>query len=530
MVMKNKKQRESQAEKTEDYTEISFDKKRLVVKGVNLVADAVGSTLGASGRLVMINKPNRVLVTKDGVTVAESIRLKNPYENCGASLSIEAAQKTAKQVGDGTTTTTILTRAILNKLVELEETRNFYKVKEGMIQAIKDVQKEIDSMKHKVDLDYIYKIAFTASNNNEEIATSIRDIYKSLPTWDIDILFYESEYQKDLVTVENGYELTYAAADLKHRKVISDAKIVLLDYKVTALGIHLGKAAITYCGETKQPLIFICRDYTSDFLDDLKKQSELYQVNLYCVKLDLYGKDASNQISDLSYALSADVIEEPLTDGISKAEFMEYYLGKAKSVTLNMHNTLIAFEESVPEKIQELEGLMDETLDPMEKISIHKRLQKLKACVANYYVGGNTPQEMKERFYRIEDSVMACSTAYRHGIIKGGGVPYLEIAMKLQSNNNSESDFDKGYQIVLNSLQEPFNTMCHNSFISQELRTEIYEKLKSTNFNSIYNFSSNGFESDSDVSIYDTARTIVVALEAAISVASTIFLTSTIIL
>jgi len=166
-----------------------------------------------------------------------------------------------------------------------------------------------------------------------------------------------------------------------------------------------------------------------------------------------------------------------------------------------------------------------------DKISINRRLQKLRSVTANYYVGGTTPQEMEERYYRIEDAILAVNTAIRYGVIVGGGVTYLKIYDKLTENNKEvESDFQLGYNTVLESLLYPFLKLCTNSYIDYTSHLKIHDEIKSKNFDCIYNFATETYEIGKDISIYDTAKTGQVALEAAVSVASTILLTSAIIL
>ena len=185
------------------------------------------------------------------------------------------------------------------------------------------------------------------------------------------------------------------------------------------------------------------------------------------------------------------------------------------------------FKEEIPEYIEKLEKDKEE-VDDFNKICIDRRLEKLKSFTATYYVGGATPQEMEERFYRIEDAVLACAAAIKHnGVIIGGGVTYLNVYDILKKNNEPSTDFEIGYNAVLESLIYPFKKLCENSYIKDYV--EIYDTIRNNDYKIIYNFAKEEYEKENEISIYDTTKTAKVALEAAISVTSTILLTSAII-
>lgn len=511
----------------EPVKEVEFESKYKLIQGVRKVSKAVGSTLGAKGRLVIFTEDGRTQATKDGATVVENIKLQDVIENYGRNLLAEATRLTARTAGDGTSTTALLTQFILDKLELSRADRNFYEVQKGMLKAVKDVTKLVKEYSQEISLDLIYKIAYTSSNNNKDIAEAITNIYINLKRseWDINIIFNKSDLLNDEISVEKGYEISHKTSSITTRTIKDNVLIVLLDYKATSLGAPLAETVIRSL-DNKQPVLFICRDFTEEFTQDLKNQSKLYNVSLYAVKLDLYGNDATNQMRDLEHATNAVILDEPLNERVDANDI----LGKVKTVIFSLDRTNILFEEEVPEYIESLEESKKDVSD-FDKISINRRLQKLRSVTANYYVGGTTPQEMEERYYRIEDAILAVNTAIRYGVIVGGGVTYLKIYDKLIENNKEvESDFQLGYNTVLESLLYPFLKLCTNSYIDYTSHLKIHDEIKSKNFDCIYNFATEAYEIGKDISIYDTAKTGQVALEAAVSVASTILLTSAIIL
>lgn len=503
--------------------EIFFDKKSELIKGVQKVAEAVGSTLGAKGRLVMFNEGGKTKATKDGATVAKSIKLENTIQNYGAELILEGAMKTAIEVGDGTTTTCIIINYILQELLKLEESRNFYNVQKGMNKAVKDIKEAIKELKEDINIENLRKVVFTSSNNNDEIADAIISIYKQLEDWDITFLFHKTNKLEDSVELVHGYELNTRATSIFEKQIKEDVGIILLDYKATALGTNLSRTINSFAFENKKPILFICRDFTSEFSDDLKRHARDYSTNMYAVKLDLYGPDATEQMKDLAYATNAEIL-----DDVPGYALSEEIMGRVKNVIFSPDKTHIIFEEPVDEYIASIQEVLKDVKDEMQILSIQRRLQKLKSVTANYYVGGQTPQEMLERYYRIEDAIEASRAAIKYGVVPGGGVTALKIADRLSLKGNLKSDFEVGYQTVVDALRSTFVKLCQNSYIEDVL--DVYDLIHKNGYNCIYNFSTEKYEHGENISIYDTAKTAEVSVEAAVSVCSTILLTSAIII
>lgn len=525
LVKRNKEIREKMTvEKLQNNVhDVHFDKKQSLINGINTVAKAVGSTLGPKGRLVMMKKENRIVGTKDGVTVADNIVLEDVFENYGASLLLEAAQLTADTVGDGTTTTVLLTDFLLNSLRFSENSRNFYDVQKGMNKAVSDISKELKNNTIPIDLDYIRKIAYTSSNNNSEIAASIIKVYKELPSIkDANVVFYKTDNQKDEIEVEFGYKIDHGSPMITNKVIKNNVVIVLLDYKVEALGAALGRTVWKQVQETKSPVLYICRDYSEEFISDLKRQSKDYSIPMYAIRVDMFGRDASNQMLDIAHATNAEILEEPLAVELPGEEI----LGRAKKVIFNRDSTNILFEEGVEEYIEMLEETKSEVKDEIEKLSITKRIEKLKSVTANYYVGGTTIQEMESRYYMVEDALLACKASSK-GVVIGGGVTPLKIYNILKKPLYN-SDYELGYHAVIESLQYPFAMLCRNSYINNSL--EMYDKITEKEFKCVYNFATESYEEGDNISIYDPAQTLETSLKAAVSVVSTIILTSAIII
>jgi len=493
-----------------------------LVEGVREVTEVVNSTLGPNGRLVLFNEGGEIKATKDGVTVAKSIKLENAVRDYAARLLLQAARETAVKVGDGTTTTCIYTSAILDNLIS-QDIKDFYEVKKGMDQALTDVTNMVDKHKKEVDLDLLRKVLFTSSNNSKEISESIANIYSKLSKWDIEFLFHETGEQVDSVELEVGYELTHKSPSINYKTIKNDVGVIILNYKPTAIGTNLARIMESWSFDNKLPLLFICRDFSEEFINDLQNHSTRYSMPLFAVKADLYGKEADMQLADLAYATSAEIIEN-----IPMGPISPDVIGTLKTVIFNLNKTNLIFEETIDEYIDSLEDGLKDCKDPIQEENLKVRINKLKGVTANYYVGGKTPQEMQERYYRIEDAIQAASSAIKQGVVLGGGSTNIKIYNKLKEHISDNPDFSLGYNAVINSLIYPFFYLCRNSFMEQEDYLEILDYLKENKY--VFNFQTKEYETIEDTNIYDPAAASVVALEGAISVTSTILLTKTVIL
>ena len=493
-----------------------------LVQGVNEIADVVNSTLGPNGRLVLFTEGGEVKATKDGVTVAKNIKLSDELKSMSGALLLQAANETARKVGDGTTTTCIYTSAILENLLTGEIT-NFNEVKNGMQTALSDVNKLVNRYKRKVDLDTLSKVLFISSNNNEEIAKSISNVYSKLDSWDIEFLFHETGNTQDSVELELGYEIEHKSPSINYKTVKEDVGVILLNYKANAIGTNLSRAMESWSFDNKLPLLFICRDYSEEFINDLYKHSVRYSIPLYAVKVDLFGPEADMQMQDLAYATSAEIIENVPTSPLSPD-----VVGVLKTVIFGMTKTHLIFEDKIDEYIHSLEEGLADCKDPIQKMNLFTRINKLKGVTANYYVGGKTPQEMQERYYRIEDAIQAASSAVKQGVVLGGGYTNIKIFNHLKDYKESNKDFNLGYNSVVNSLLYPFFYLCKNSYIDNSEYIEMIDYIGSNS--EVYNFQTGEYEKIEDTNIYDPAAASVVALEGAISVTSTILLTKTVIL
>jgi len=493
-----------------------------LISGVREVSEVVNSTLGPNGRLVLFNEGGEVKATKDGVTVAKSIKISDQVKDMAAKLLLQAASKTAQEVGDGTTTTCIYTSAILDNLTSTPIS-NFNEVQNGMDRALSDIKKLTNSYKKDVDLDTLKKVLFVSSNNNSEISESITDIYSKLDKWDIDFLFHETMNHTDSIELELGYEISHKSPNISFKTVKDNVGVILLNYKPTAIGTNLARAMEAWSFENKLPLVFICRDFSPEFINDLTNHSLRYSMPLYAVRLDLYGPEADNQMKDISYATSAEIIESVPMNPLNLD-----VVGTVKTAIFSMDKTNFIFDEPINEYTESLEESLKDLKDEVQKYNLLSRISKLKGVTANYYVGGRTTQEMQERYYRIEDAIKAAGSAVRQGVILGGGYTNIKIYSHLKDYKEGTKDLNLGYNSVINSLLFPFMYLCKNSYIDNSEYVDLIDYI--SNSEELFNFQTLEYEKISETNIYDPAAASIVALEGAISVTSTILLTKTVIL
>lgn len=504
--------------------EPNFDIRNSLCEGVSKVAKVVGNTLGTNGGVVLINnKP-----TKDGVTVAKAVKLVNPYEDIAAKLTVEAANKTAMFAGDGTTTTALIVDYLVSNLKETKG--NPYKIQKGMLKGLAYIKEFIAKEKKEVDRRTLYNIAYTASNNNEDIAKSIQLIYDKLSDWGINVMFYKSDSPTDQVSVEFGYSISDSCPLIETRTIYDESYVICVDYKINMLGADLG-ASIIKGNVEKKPVIFICRDYAPSFIKDIKLQSARYSIPMHVVRVDMFGRHASGMFEDIACYTGATVLSETSVTPVTN---LASICGGVKTVILSSTGTLLqAYKEAQPyikAKIEELEDIMDEEKDKTELSYYNQRKNKLEGTVANYYVGGATIQELNERHDRVEDAVLAIRAAVLHGTMLGGGVTYLKAQHYLRSIFVEDKEESIGYKLIVDSLSYPFIKLCENNYYDQKQIEEIRNYIEKNDFSCIYNFNTSKYEFGDDITIMDTAATLTVVYEGAISVAHTINTTKAIIL
>lgn len=508
-----------------------------LIAAIQKISDVVTSTLGAKGRLVLLNKRGQVYATKDGVTVAEHLNFEDGVENKAAYLIKQAARATADAAGDGTTTTVLLLNALINNIMQLQPT-NIYKLIEGLNIAQHDFEKYIDSMKQKIDLDKIYNVAYTSSNNNAEIATSIRKIYEVLNDWSINVSIEKGDDIKDSAIIHSGYNINHKA--FSPVTLSENAFVFLINDKITKVSMNLGETIFKAAGENKEDVLLICREFTEDVIEYFNGDfRERYNINVSLVKIDLYGHTAYNMFYDMAEYLNCKVIEGGLEKPYSLND-VSFPGTKVKKIIYDIDKTIIQKSSGIDdtdedkENYQRLKNYIDvleeeltNTKDFAEVHNLEQRIAKLKSEICTYVVGGSIISEIEERYDRIEDALLAVKAAIRNGVVYGGAYVYnnfydSEFNSLIKSREKlNDTNLALGYLAVTRTLHAVYAKLLSNAGYTPEMIQLLPE--------SIYNVSTDSVELVKHTIIYDTANTQIQALKNAIGVAKTVFLTNYII-
>jgi len=517
------------------------DKKINILTGLNKLADAVSSTLGPAGKSVIIEKDNGLYhITRDGVTVAKSIRVKDKLENAIIQIVKKVAQKTSDEVGDGTTTSTVLASSIINESHAqqmYDNNINMTLVNQGINEAIINVKSEIEKYKKEIkSLDDIKNIALVSSNQDQEVSKMITDAFDQIG-FDGIITAEKSKTNKtkleivDGLKFERGYLSPYFVNNKNNMSVeLKDCKILLCDealnnadkYFITLLETVIAK---------NMPLLIIANDVSSSALATLIVNKARGTLNSCAVKAPEFGKKRELMFEDLAALTGATVITKK--KGLALKNITLDMLGSAKNIVVKNNSTTIidgnSDKEKLEERLKEINNSIESAEFTVEKEFHQMRLSKMTSGIAVISVGGDTEIEISERKDRVEDAIYATKAAIDKGIISGGGVVLKRIGQERLENPTviKLTDVEIGHKIVYNAIQEPFNIIVENSGENKDV---IWSKIKdSKNKNLGYNVITKKFVDMLKVGIIDPTKVTLVALDKAKSIASTLINTNCII-
>ena len=432
-----------------------------IISGVEKLANAVKSTLGASGKCVIyedaLGKP---VITKDGVTVAESVVLLHPVENIGATLIKEAASNTVKEAGDGTTTSTVLAHSLLtiaNK--ELDETE-VRELKEGIISGAEKVKVHLDKSSTPVKGEMLKSVAIISCNNDEELGTKIGKAYEKVGSNGV-VLMEESETNEtyvdfvDGVQFDSGLKSAHLATDKnKGTAVLENPYILIVSSPIP--NIRRIQNVLEHVVKTKRSLLIIAEVEQQPYATLLaNKVKGNIKVNI--VDLPGFGPTKQNTLEDLAILTGANIINEELGDDLDLIE--PNVLGEAfKSVTDDKNTVLQVAEanEEVALRIIDVEKQINEETNPFFKKKLEQRLSMLTGQVGVIHVGADSKVELKEKKDRVEDAIYATKAAYKEGIVAGGGVALLNASTLIKPKN-------KGEEILLQAIRSPYETILENA-------------------------------------------------------------------
>ncbi len=457
------------------------DSRQAILRGVNVLADAVKVTLGPKGRNVVIEKKfGSPLITKDGVTVAKEIELKDPLENMGAQMVREVASKTSDVAGDGTTTATVLAQSIFREGVKtVAAGANPMALKRGIDKAITAVcgtldndgnrnPGALDKLSQKVTGDMIAQVGTISANNDETIGKIIAEAMKKVGKDGVITVEEAKTMETQLEVVEGmqfdrGYLSPYFVTDPERMEVVlENAYILIHEKKVSSMKDLL--PLLEQIAKSGRPLVIIAEDVEGEALATLVVNKLRGTLNVAAVKAPGFGDRRKAMLQDIAILTGGKAITEDL--GIKLENVQMADLGQAKKITIDKDNTTIVEGKGKPGdiegRVKEIRGQVEKTTSDYDREKLQERLAKLVGGVAVIKVGAATETEMKEKKARVEDAMHATRAAVEEGIVPGGGVALVRCipaidALKL------EGDEKIGANIVRRALEEPLRQIVGNA-------------------------------------------------------------------
>jgi len=448
------------------------DAKKRIIAGVSKLTQAVKSTLGASGKCVIYEDGRgKPVITKDGVTVAESVVLFDPVENMGATLIKEAARNTVKEAGDGTTTATVLAESLIKEINNGNWKSNTVReIKEGVNSGLKKVNDYLDSVKIEVKDDMLDNVAAISCNNDKELGAIIADAYKKVGSDGV-VLMESSETDETYVDLVDGVQLEcgitspHLITDTEKQRVVLDNPLVLIVASEVP-NVRKIQNILEFVIKQNRSLLIVAQ-VSQQVKSALLMNKVKGNIKVNVIDLPGFGPTKQDTIKDLAILTGAKVINEELAadlDGISLD-----ILGKAETAVTDSKNTVITLEnidESVKERIKEVKKLYKTEKNGFIKKKIQQRIAMLSGSVGIVRVGANSKVELKEKRDRVEDAVYATKAALKEGIVPGGGIALLNASRHINPENVGE-------KILLEAIKSPYNTILSNAGIENKNSLEI---------------------------------------------------------
>ena len=514
--------------------DIKFNKdaRELLKSGVDQLADAVKVTLGPKGRNVVIGKKfGAPQITKDGVTVAKEIELEDSFENAGAQLVKSVASKTGDDAGDGTTTATILTQAIVTEgLKNVAAGANPMDLKRGIDKAVNEVVGFIKNNAEIVGNNYdkIEQVATVSANNDPEIGKLLADAMRKVSKDGV-ITIEESKTRDTNIDVvegmqfDHGYLSGYFVTDTDKMEVLMENPYILLyDKKISNVKDFL--PILQPAAESGRPLLVIAEDVDSEALTTLVVNRLRGGLKICAVKAPGFGDRRKAMLEDIAVLTGGVVISEDKGLTLDKATLE--MLGSAKKVTVSKDFTTIVdgagSKESIAERVNAIKSEIANTKSQYDKEKLQERLAKLAGGVAVLYVGANSEVEMKEKKDRVDDALCATRAATEEGVVIGGGTTYIRAQEALKDLKGDNPDEQTGINIVCRAIEEPLRQIVSNAGGEGAV---VVNKVREGKGDFGYNARCDKYEDLRAAGVIDPAKVARVALENAASIAG-MFLTT----
>lgn len=501
-------------------------------RGVDALANAVKVTLGPKGRNVIIDKKfGSPQITKDGVTVAKEIELKDPVENMGAQLLKEVASKTADLAGDGTTTATVLAQAIVTAgLKNVAAGANPMDLKRGIDKAVEAVVAELKKQSKSVgdDNKKIEQVATISANNDSEIGKLIADAMAKVKKEGVITVEEAKGTETEMKVVEGmqfdrGYVSPYFVTNADTMEAILENPYILI-YDKKLSGMKELLPILEKAAQTGKPLLIICEDLEGEALATLVVNKIRGALKICAVKAPGFGDRRKEMLQDIATLTGGTLISEERGFKLENADLS--YLGKAEKITVDKDNCTIVGgsgkKADITARVNQIKTQIETTTSDYDKEKLQERLAKLAGGVAVLYVGAATEVEMKEKKDRVDDALHATRAAVEEGIVCGGGVSFIRAIDAIEKMKGSNEDEATGIQIVKRALEEPLRQIAVNAGIEGSV---VVQKVREGKGDFGFNARTDEYENLIAAGVIDPTKVVRVALENAASIGGMILTT-----
>ncbi len=506
--------------------------RQAILRGVNALADAVKVTLGPKGRNVVIDKKfGSPTITKDGVTVAKEIDLKDPLENMGAQMVREVASKTSDTAGDGTTTATVLAQAIFREGIKMVVAgANPMELKRGIEKAVESITGELKKLSKPVSGHMIGQVGTISANSDDTIGKIIAEAMEKVGKDGVITVEEARSMETSLEVVEGmqfdrGYLSPYFVTDPERMEAVLENPVILIhEKKISSMKDLL--PLLEQVARGGRPLIIIAEDVDGEALATLVVNKLRGTLQVAAVKAPGFGDRRKAMLEDIAILTGGRAITEDL--GIKLENIKLEDLGKAKKVTIDKDNTTIVegsgTQSSIEGRVKQIRTQVEDTTSDYDREKLQERLAKLVGGVAVIKVGAATETEMKEKKARVEDAMHATKAAVEEGIVPGGGVALLRAAKGLAAlKKDLNHDQKVGVEIVERAIEAPLRWIATNAGVEGSIVLEKVKEGKDANFG--YNAANGKYEDMVSTGVIDPTKVVRNALQNAASIASLLLTT-----
>jgi chaperonin GroEL len=503
--------------------------RQAILRGVNQLADAVKVTLGPKGRNVVLDKKfGSPTITKDGVTVAKEIELKDPLENMGAQMVREVASKTSDIAGDGTTTATVLAQAIYREGAKnVVAGANPMELKRGIEKAVEAIVESLKKQSKPVKGNMIAQVGTISANNDETIGTIIAQAMEKVGKDGVITVEEAKSMETSLDVVEGmqfdrGYLSPYFVTDPERMEVVLENPLILIhEKKISSMKDLL--PVLEQVARSGRPLLIVAEDVEGEALATLVVNKLRGTLQAAAVKAPGFGDRRKAMLEDIAILTGGKAITEDL--GLKLENIKMDDLGKAKKVTIDKDNTTIVegagSSNAIEGRVKQIRTQIEDTTSDYDREKLQERLAKLVGGVAVIKVGAATETEMKEKKARVEDAMHATKAAVEEGIVPGGGVALLRAGKGLDSLK-LEGDQRIGLNLIARAIEEPMRWIASNAGHEGSI---VVQKVKELDDESGFNAQTEKYENLVQVGVIDPTKVVRSALQNASSIASLLLTT-----